>query len=63
MGSAMMHGTHTMVGGVFDVELMSYFMYMFHQISISNLGNDVVVKNLSVKGRSIDGIQAAEEVT
>ena len=63
MGSAMMHGTHTRVGGTFDVHLIAYVSYMAHQISVSNMpGVNSIILDLSNKPRSISGIQAAEEL-
>jgi len=68
IGSAMMHGTFTNVGGSFDVHMISIIAYLAHQISTQNIPcegdcNPSILKELSLTKRNITSIEFSDKLT
>ena len=64
MGSALMHGSHTHVGGRFDNIMISMIAYISHQISIEHIpGGSSVLRELSKTPRKRSAEQEVERMT
>ena len=59
-----MHGSHTHIGWLMDVNSMTFLAYLVHQISVSKLpGNSPILKELSDKPRKQDALGLIEDYT
>ena len=62
MGSSLMHGSHTHIGWLMDVNSIAFVSYLVHQISVSKLpGDSSILKELSDAPRSKDVLQVIED--
>ena len=62
-GSAFMHGSHTSVGGRFDVDFIKLVAFTAHQASVSSFsGNSIILNDLSLTARSKTGAESQADI-